>query len=268
MTSTPDPGEPTAERSERPPRPGDPSFDARLDVPASSVAADRDDPTGIRALLQALPDPGPMPPEVMARISASLREEAGRLPSGDATLTGTGQVVPLVSPSRARRSRVTAWRMLSGAAAVVIAVGLGSMAMSRLPLGGSDAASGAAVGGAAPELATAADGAARIVGVTESGTTYTVTGLADQAADLVAQRQTDEQMSGSSALDTTQLAACLGGLGLDALEGAVFVDLGVFEGQPALLIAVDRPQQAPAAVIVAPDCGLTEPAAFASANLP
>lgn len=36
------------------------------------------DPTGVRALLSSLPDPGPMPEAVVARISASLRDEQER----------------------------------------------------------------------------------------------------------------------------------------------------------------------------------------------
>lgn len=36
------------------------------------------DPTGVRALLSSLPDPGPMPDTVFARISASLQEEQER----------------------------------------------------------------------------------------------------------------------------------------------------------------------------------------------
>ncbi len=36
-----------------------------------------DDPTGMRALLRSLPDPGPMPSTLAARIEASIAAEAG-----------------------------------------------------------------------------------------------------------------------------------------------------------------------------------------------
>ena len=35
------------------------------------------DPTGMRALLSSLPDPGPMPEDLVARITAALAHEAG-----------------------------------------------------------------------------------------------------------------------------------------------------------------------------------------------
>ncbi len=61
------------------PDPGRPSIGAGAD-PESE-----DDPTGIRALLAALPDPGPMPASLVDRISASLAAEQRTRSSADPT---------------------------------------------------------------------------------------------------------------------------------------------------------------------------------------
>ena len=71
------------------------------------------DPTGMRDLLAALPDPGPMPDDLVARITAALAQEsraASLSPSTDA-----GNVVPL----HPRRGGL---RHLGVAAAVVAAI--------------------------------------------------------------------------------------------------------------------------------------------------
>lgn len=48
-------------------------------------AAEDDDPTGVRALLAALPDPGPMPEDVAARVLARLADaHSGHSAAGDA----------------------------------------------------------------------------------------------------------------------------------------------------------------------------------------
>lgn len=53
--------------------------------------ADDMDPTGVRALLANLPDPGPMPPELVARISHSLELEQQRRTTGAAgAASGSG----------------------------------------------------------------------------------------------------------------------------------------------------------------------------------
>jgi thioredoxin reductase len=104
------------------------------------------DPTGMRDLLAALPDPGPMPEDLVARITAALAEEsraAALSASPDA-----GNVVPL----RPRRGGL---RHLGVAAAVVTAIGLGGVALTSWPgsltaqlnaSSGSDAGSDVAAG--------------------------------------------------------------------------------------------------------------------------
>lgn len=104
-----------------------------------------DDPTGVRALLTSLPDPGPMPDDLVARIEASLAAErtaradasggelrpaaAAAAPRPDEVLDehrpGTGRIVDLA----ARRRRV---RLAGLAAAAVVVVGLAIPTISRL----------------------------------------------------------------------------------------------------------------------------------------
>lgn len=96
-----------------------------------------DDPTGIRALLSSLPDPGPMPEELVQRISASLREEqrrresryeelvAGPPPAADGPQRGDAsqQAAAVVSLDRERQRRrpTRALSVLGAAAALAVA---------------------------------------------------------------------------------------------------------------------------------------------------
>ncbi|MBM6401261.1 hypothetical protein [Phycicoccus sonneratiae] len=126
------------------------------------------DPTGMRALLGSLPDPGPMPADLVARIEAALAAEAAaeasaaasstplaavaRLdpargevssagggaraaagPAGDADDEGS-RVVPL-----RRRSR---WHLVAVAAGVVGVLGLGGLVVETLRPGGLQASIG------------------------------------------------------------------------------------------------------------------------------
>ena len=76
MTSHPRPGtcdrrHPAPHRHPPRARPGGPR-----EPPHDDTAPVEHDPTGMRALLASLPDPGPMPDDLVARISAALAAEA------------------------------------------------------------------------------------------------------------------------------------------------------------------------------------------------
>lgn len=89
------------------------------------------DPTGVRALLSSLPDPGPMPGDLVARISSSLREEQRRREFGG-TAPHT-DVVSLAAERHVRRpGRTLAW--IGSAAAVAVAT---TVAVSQLWGGGT-----------------------------------------------------------------------------------------------------------------------------------
>ncbi len=76
------------------------------------------DPTGVRALLSSMPDPGPMPDELVARITQSLHEEQERRAAHGGT--DKHDVISLVTERHRRRpGRILS--MLGAAAAVAVA---------------------------------------------------------------------------------------------------------------------------------------------------
>ena len=83
-------------------------------VPPADKGAPEHDPTGIRDLLSSLPDPGPMPADLVARINASIAAEQSA--REDST------VVPL-------RRRRWGWQHIGVAAAAAAVLGIGLPAL-------------------------------------------------------------------------------------------------------------------------------------------
>src|SRR6478672_10678588 len=162
-------------------------------VPPMGGRGPEHDPTGIRDLLAALPDPGPMPADLVARINASIAAEQ--------STTGGATVLPL-------RRRGWGWQQVGVAAAAVaiLAFGLpalltgtgpgdvmaslsghGSADSASSAAGGADAGSEANSGpGLAPRTQPAAgdlraSGSLGQVTLVTSGTAYTAAALATQA---------------------------------------------------------------------------------------
>ncbi|WP_151523752.1 hypothetical protein [Serinicoccus kebangsaanensis] len=81
--------------------------------------ADEHDPTGVRDLLSALPDPGPMPADLVDRIHARLEVEREHLTGAAAThpLTGPADRVVELADARARRRPARTLGLLTAAAA-------------------------------------------------------------------------------------------------------------------------------------------------------
>ncbi|MGB5952408.1 MAG: hypothetical protein WBG57_07855 [Ornithinimicrobium sp.] len=105
------------------------------------------DPTGMRDVLASLPDPGPMPDSVTARIEQSLTDE--RAESSQQTWGGAAGVADLAA-QRSRR-RPAQWMM---AAAAVVAVGvIGTVVFDQVL--GSNSGSGDAAAQYAPTQADA-----------------------------------------------------------------------------------------------------------------
>lgn len=93
-----------------------------------SPGPEEDDPTGIRDLLRTLPDPGPMPEDLVARISARLdAEEATR-----GRETGAGHPAPVADLAarrgRRRPGRSLAYMGVAAAGLLVATVAVGELA--------------------------------------------------------------------------------------------------------------------------------------------
>lgn len=230
-----------------------------------------DDPTGMRALLRSLPDPGPMPGTLVARIQASLAAEvearAGGLeasavaePAHPQAAGATPQDVPVLAARRARRVGSPGKWLVAAVAAGVVALGGVGLITSGLFDGSDTTASGFTAADAeksSPEVAAgggefsssssgrasgSADPAAgATVRVTMTQTSYAAAGLADQARAYLQRSwpMIGPNVPGSPGAGpiATPLGAraCADALGLDPAE-PVTVDLGTFAGDPAALV--------------------------------
>lgn len=200
------------------------------------------DPTGMRDLLASLPEPGPMPADLVARITASLAQEAAATHSPDAV--GGARILELPL------SRRSPWPLLGVAAAVVGVLGLGGLVLSTAPggltaaldLGGRNSDSSA---GSAAQLApdsSGVEGARSGAVVTWSGTTYDTSNLASRAAGLMS--DTGAAASSASAVPPSVATpegarSCADGLGIDP-GATLVVDVATFEGRPAAVLLVTQ----------------------------
>lgn len=209
---------------------------------------DRDDPTGIRALLGAMPDPGPMPADLVARINASIAAEqsarSGRSESPSASPFSDPTVVPL-----RRRPR---WQRfgLAAAVAAVAAVGVpallsstGSSWMASLTTHSSAAGSAGSVADSAAGGPASAKAAVPAVTIYASGTAYTsgafatqVQGFLDHPGAPLAPLSAEAPHLGPAATPLG-LAPCLAALRLDP-AARMQADLSTFDGVPAVMVVV------------------------------
>lgn len=217
------------------------------------------DPTGVRALLAGLPDPGPMPADVEARILAALRAE------GTPGAQGPAAVVPLAAYAPRRRPR----RLLTAVAGIA-AAGLAGLTLAgplrdtvTAALGGDGTHS--SFGGAAPEGAVASDRAAGVT-VVSSGRDYTPDALVAEAAglDYEAHAQTPRDASGPAVVPAspTTLDGCLTGLGVGEPARAT-VDLATYAGRPALVVVATDALGRRRVWATARTCSATDPGVVA-----
>ena len=210
-----------------------------------------DDPTGVRALLASLPDPGPMPADLVSRITASIAAEHA----------AARTVLPL------RRPRRPLWRTggIAAAAAVVLGLGGASLLGSTSPGdlgalfgGGADSGAAGAATAARDSLGERAQGGGGSeswpgrsagsagngpVSVHHSATAYTSRHFAGQAARLLLSPgepllPTGPESPAIGPIGTEAgLRSCLSALGADPLAD-VTADLGTFDGTPAAVLVI------------------------------
>ena len=227
------------------------------------IRPELDDPTGIRALLSGLGDPGPMPPDLVDRINASIAaEQAARANHDD-------RVVPL------HGRRTPGWQKYGLVAAAVAGLAIGVPAllgtgpqdvMASLSRSSNDSAGAASSAQEAPRasppaasltpgtLATPstagtgarATGAVGQVTMVATGTGYTSAGLATQARDVLlsgsASSTTGSASSttgagGDDARDADGLRDCLTAMGVPAWTPVV-ADLATYDGTRAVVAVV------------------------------
>lgn len=216
---------------------------------------DRDDER-VRALLADLPGDGEgaaMPPELVARIEASLHEERHRRRTG-------ATVLPLVT----RRRRAGPW-VLGAAAAAVLVTGTGYLASSTLSgVAGSDSAG--APSAPSPEALTSQEGSAGEregdpFVLTMSERRYTEDTMEAAVRRTTSQWTREERAVSPRASDaptlgplTTERGAtdCLEQLGAGDVR-AVQVDVGTFDGRPGFLLVAEG-AEGPRAWAVAAGC--------------
>lgn len=213
------------------------------------------DPTGMRQLLSSLPDPGPMPPDLVSRITAALEHERA-VSSGFERRRRRPAPAPRPNPG---------WRgalLVAAAAAVVLvtvplATGTAPSGVSAL-FGQGDVAqsSGAARASQQAEAGqpTAADtGGPGVglpslpsegrVGVRQTGTAYTTARLTEQARALLAAQGTQLDLGASDSKQVgpmgtpTGARSCATGMGVPPSQ-PLSVDLATFDGAPAAIMVV------------------------------
>lgn len=236
-----------------------------------------DDPTGMRALLSSLPDPGPMPEDLSARILASLEHEArqsGAIGMWDEQSPQVPEVPPgpgastlpdghtAVSPLRRRRRRIGP---LIGVAAALAVFAVGGGTVIKALLGGMSNSGASAQGSYSREAATGNSGPPPGVGgedssldpgfaLSDSGTAYQVTDLAGQATRLLKGQVAARGDAPSGRLaDADAARACATALGA-ASGDSLLVDYGSLDGNRAVLLVAQSATGSARAWLVSDDC--------------
>jgi hypothetical protein len=241
-------------------------------IPMPSASPPDDDPTGVRALLSALPEPDPMPDYLVQRINASLAAAQSQRAAG----TSATSVAPLVAGARRRPQRVL-FAIAGMAAAIALVAVVGSNLFSSLQPAGTSSRVAGAVTSSAPEASRAAPpraldkslaggaSTAPVISIRQSETRYTQAGFTAQArtlnssAALSPKQSLPAQATGIAAVGTPAgLADCLRAIGADRAQ-MVQADLAFYQGAPAVII-VATTDGIPMAYAVGRECSLAHAA--------
>ncbi len=194
----------------------------------------------VRALLAALPDPGPVPADVVDRIENTLRALLAAEPIGGQSadaepVAAASTVVPLGSAPSARRRQP--W--LAAAAAAVVLAG-GAYGLTQVLPGGGAASSSA---GAAASLSNERSAEGQVPDLVApqaiaSGLDYSRADLAAQVDRTMGTARTTPFGGAKGVLSTPAgVAACLSALGAPAAT-PMLVDVARFEGKPAAIVVL------------------------------
>lgn len=198
----------------------------------------------VRALLAALPDPGPTPPDVVDRLEATLR----RLHAEQGSPPGAASTVVPIAAARERRQRVW-W----AAAAAVVVLGGGAAAVSQI-MPGSRAADSSAAGASlsqAPRSKAQPDAA---LAARASGTDYTTARLAAQVDQVLAQRTAVAPARPTGPLASPAgVAACLSAIGAPGAT-PLLVDVARYQGRPAAVVVLPASGGGREIWVVSPTC--------------
>ncbi len=260
----------------------DPGFDpdATEDTPeeATELAAEfaaefAADPFGIAELLTSLPTVGPMPAEVVARVSAALAAEGVATSATSAPLPRVAAAqadrpAPVVPLQRHRRS---AWPKIVGwGVAAAAAVVLGSAVLPSLLSGGGASSTSAAApervnadsGPAAPAAAGSLDGGSgRLISEVDPVPWTADTWIARLVAGRQKSAQTDSPATPYAA--AAKPLACLPSV---APSGSPPVRLvsGRYDGRAVVaLVLADG-----SAYLLSPDCSVPTPEVVATGRMP
>lgn len=232
--------------------------------PTPDRPEDLDDPTGIRALLAGLPDPGPMPAHLVDRINASIvAEQEARTGSPVASLDERRRPwrrIGLVAAAAAVAAVAVPALLtgtgpggvlasLSGAHQGSAAGSASSRALESSTQSSADSAAGASGASGAPGATTPSTAGARMAapggGVTvyASNAAYTSAAFAEQLQGFVdhpghpMQPLAAESPTIGPAGTPIGLQPCVQSLHLDS-SARVMADLATFDGTAAVVLVV------------------------------
>ncbi len=242
--------------------------------PLGSEPSRDDDPTGVRALLSAMPEPDPMPQYLVERINASLAAEQAQR----SAKPQSASVTPLLAAAR-RRPRRLVFALAAAAAVALVAVAgdnlltagqststsagaalvrTSSAAEPRSEAAQKDAAKAPAVAGAATTPSEMQIG--------QSGTRYTQSDFVTQAQILRMEPPRTAAITSTVGPAGTSrgLAECLSAIGVSGAE-VLRADVASYQGQPAVII-ITITNGVPLAYAVGPRCSHADPAVLRPAT--